>query len=389
MVLTEVIGAELGAPSARNSKPFWLCPFHGDRNPSLTITPDGEHWKCFGCGASGDGIDFLRRRGATFQEAVARLGRSEEFGLDDSPSPRKRRPRAKPGPSLPSPPIKPPPEWESILGPHVEAAAALLGSGEGAKARAYLRARGLSDATIDAAGLGGRPEDGVADDAIKLWRGLWIPWRDADGRLIAVVVKRPKGRDPKYLAISGSKRSGWYPRRPPADLPIVAVEGELDALLLGQELAGLASVATLGSASGDPAKIPLEDMVPLQRCPRVYAAHDGDAAGEEAASAFARVVGGARRVAPPGAKDWTDARAAGVDLRAWWVALLAPPERPNDDIRTPPPPMLPTPALPPQPDRRQRQPDPPAWEEERPGVFYPADLDRRQREFLERIAGNP
>jgi len=35
-----------------------LCPIHTDRSPSFIIYPDGR-FKCFGCGASGSGIDFV------------------------------------------------------------------------------------------------------------------------------------------------------------------------------------------------------------------------------------------------------------------------------------------------------------------------------------------
>jgi hypothetical protein len=53
---------------------------------------------------------------------------------------------------------------------------------------------------------------------------------------------------------------------------------------------------------------------------------DADSAGDKAAAGWpAR----ARRVRPPGSfKDWTEARAAGVDLARWWRALLAGDPRP-------------------------------------------------------------
>ncbi|MEI6499868.1 MAG: CHC2 zinc finger domain-containing protein, partial [Armatimonadota bacterium] len=52
-----------------------LCPFHNERTPSLIVTGKGE-FHCFGCGAHGDGIDFLQRRdGLSFPEALAEAGR--------------------------------------------------------------------------------------------------------------------------------------------------------------------------------------------------------------------------------------------------------------------------------------------------------------------------
>ena len=37
------------------------CPFHADRSPSFTIFADGERFHCFGCGASGDVLDYVMR----------------------------------------------------------------------------------------------------------------------------------------------------------------------------------------------------------------------------------------------------------------------------------------------------------------------------------------
>jgi DNA primase len=38
---------------------FGLCPFHADKNPSLSINPTKNLWQCFGCGAAGDVIRFV------------------------------------------------------------------------------------------------------------------------------------------------------------------------------------------------------------------------------------------------------------------------------------------------------------------------------------------
>jgi len=46
------------------------CPFHDDRKPSLAVYEDG-YYKCFGCGASGDVIDFIMEiRNCDFKEAL-------------------------------------------------------------------------------------------------------------------------------------------------------------------------------------------------------------------------------------------------------------------------------------------------------------------------------
>lgn len=37
-----------------------LCPFHDDRNPSLSIDPEKNEWHCFGCDRKGDVIEWVR-----------------------------------------------------------------------------------------------------------------------------------------------------------------------------------------------------------------------------------------------------------------------------------------------------------------------------------------
>ena len=95
------------------------------------------------------------------------------------------------------------------------------------------------------------------------------------------------------------------------------VEGEFDAALLGQELANLAAVVTLGSASARPEG---SIYLAMLSAPFWYVATDADNAGDNAASGWpAR----ARRVRPPApCKDWTEAFQYPVNLRRWWTDRL-------------------------------------------------------------------
>ena len=53
---------------------FGLCPFHEDNNPSLSVNPGKNLWRCFGCGAAGDAIRFVELFDKiTFPEAVDQL----------------------------------------------------------------------------------------------------------------------------------------------------------------------------------------------------------------------------------------------------------------------------------------------------------------------------
>jgi DNA primase catalytic core len=71
VALVEAKGIDL----KKNGKSwFGLCPFHADKNPSLSINPVKNLWQCFGCGAAGDVIRFVELFDQVdFKEAVRRL----------------------------------------------------------------------------------------------------------------------------------------------------------------------------------------------------------------------------------------------------------------------------------------------------------------------------
>lgn len=53
---------------------FGLCPFHDDHNPSLSVNPTNNFWRCFGCGAGGDVIRFVELFDhVDFKQAVEKL----------------------------------------------------------------------------------------------------------------------------------------------------------------------------------------------------------------------------------------------------------------------------------------------------------------------------
>ena len=71
--ITEVIGKHIALK--RSGKQFkGLCPFHDEKTPSFYVDKTRGSFKCFGCGAWGDSIDFLRRvEGRSFPDAVRTL----------------------------------------------------------------------------------------------------------------------------------------------------------------------------------------------------------------------------------------------------------------------------------------------------------------------------
>ena len=57
--IAEVIGSYLSIKNA-GTRFKALCPFHKEKSPSFTISPDRQIYHCFGCGAGGDVIRFVQ-----------------------------------------------------------------------------------------------------------------------------------------------------------------------------------------------------------------------------------------------------------------------------------------------------------------------------------------
>ncbi len=313
-VATSLLGP---APGRRGGKGrlWWKCPFHDDANPSFHVNPVKRTWKCYGCSEHGDAAALaMKLKHCTFPEAVEFLaGKAAPSGKPPAPRPPAAGPAKAAGRPHEMPSGLPLADALTL----VDEAAARLWTPEGANALSYLRNRGLTDATIKTARLGWTSRVSIpVKDGTRFWdvSGIVIPWRDRD-RLTMVKIRRPEGKEPKY-AEAYRDLPAMFPA--PSVIrrgkPLVIVEGEFDALLLGQELAALAAVVTLGSAS---ARHEGSTYLAMLAAPTWYLAHDADDAGNKAASGWpAR----ARRVRPPDPhKDWTEAHQAGIDLRRWWT----------------------------------------------------------------------
>jgi DNA primase len=54
-----------------------LCPFHGEKTPSFTVSPSKQFYHCFGCGAHGNAIGFqMEYGGMGYVDAVKELAAS-------------------------------------------------------------------------------------------------------------------------------------------------------------------------------------------------------------------------------------------------------------------------------------------------------------------------
>jgi DNA primase len=127
-----------------------LCPFHGEKSPSFSVSPSKQFYHCFGCGKNGNAISFLMEHGGmSFVEAVKDL--AQQYGLqvpedDVSPQDRARAAQMR--------------EQQATLSSVLEKAGqayikALRGS---ERAIAYFKGRGLSGEIARTFGLGYAPE---------------------------------------------------------------------------------------------------------------------------------------------------------------------------------------------------------------------------------------
>jgi len=70
-----------------------LCPFHSEKTPSFTVSPEKQIFHCFGCGESGSVFNFLmKQEGISFPQAVRELARRYGISLpsaDMSPEEKK------------------------------------------------------------------------------------------------------------------------------------------------------------------------------------------------------------------------------------------------------------------------------------------------------------
>ena len=71
--IIEVLGSRIELRKAGREYKA-LCPFHGEKTPSFTVSPDKGFYHCFGCGAHGTALGFLMEHDhLSFVEAVEEL----------------------------------------------------------------------------------------------------------------------------------------------------------------------------------------------------------------------------------------------------------------------------------------------------------------------------
>lgn len=277
-----------------------LCPFHNEKTPSFTVYPENGSFYCFGCGAGGEVVSFIRRaENLDFIEAVRflcdRVGMTmPSDGFDDSLAQKRRK----------------------IYEMNREAARFFhecLLSEKGKTALQYYLDRGYTKKTITRFGLGYAPDEWSAllshlrekgysyEDAYEanlarksekngktsffdnFRNRVIVPIIDARGNIVAFGGRVLDNSKPKYINTADTpvyKKSlgvfGLNFAKNSKEKSLILVEGYMDAIALHQ--AGFTnSIACLGTAlTGEMAHL-------LSRyADEILLAYDNDEAGQKA-----------------------------------------------------------------------------------------------------------
>ena len=280
-----------------------LCPFHTEKSPSFSINPEKGVYYCYGCGAKGDVITFVRElEKLDFSAAVERLAAKANVTLryDNEAAGRDRVRRTKLLEAM-----------EHAVDWYHER---LLTGSDAGRARSYLRSRGYDAEAIRRFRIGWAPDgwdtlcralDLPTDVARDTGLGylnkigkvndffqsrILFPIFDASGSAIAFGGRKlPDAEGPKYKNSSETKvysksrtlyGLNWAKAGIVEAGEVIVCEGYTD--VIGFHRAGLArAVATCGTALADEHFRMLKNYAR-----RIVLAYDADAAGQTAAEKF-------------------------------------------------------------------------------------------------------
>ncbi len=281
------------------------CPFHDEKTPSFTVSPDKQFYYCFGCGASGNALGFIMDyERLAFPEAVEQLARLAGLEVPRETQSQAQKEQAETKKSI----------YTLLEQADIYYQAQLRQHPQREQAVTYLKRRGLDGRTAKDYGIGFAPPgwdnllkalgNGAEEQRLLIEAGMLIhypeekklydrfrhrimfPIRDTRGRVIGFGGRVLGDDKPKYLNSpetpvfhKGQELYGLYEARLAyRELPrLLVVEGYMDVVSLAQF--GIRyGVATLGTACGE------EHLARAFKHTReVVFCFDGDQAGRAAA----------------------------------------------------------------------------------------------------------
>lgn len=287
-----------------------LCPFHNDKSPSLSVSPDKQIYKCFSCGEAGNVFTFvMKQKNLSFIEAVKYLADKANIPIEFEDSKQKVVNRKK----------------DILYKINVEAARYFFANlSNNKKASEYFFNRGIKNSTIRKFGLG-YAKDGWSNiiyylkrkgfkEELLLEAGLAIknenkgtiydrfrnrvmfPVFDVKGRVIGFGGRVFDDSKPKYLnspeTIIFQKRTNLYGlnfaiKNNIADRTLIMVEGYMDCISLHQyDITNV--VASLGTA------LTVNQARLIKRyADKVIISYDADVAGQNATLRGLEILKGA------------------------------------------------------------------------------------------------
>ena len=298
--IVQIVSAYL--PLKRDGRRYWgLCPFHHEKTPSFSVTPELNLYYCFGCKAGGNVVQFvMEMEKLSYHEAILYLAdklHMQAPQLIEDPDYERRRS-----------------ERERLLAANKEAAAYFyreLWTERGKPMLDYFYRRGLSDAVIRRFGLGASLDEwddltlyltqkGFSEAELRsaglivtkeggrrfdFFRGrAMFPIIDQFGNVLAFGGRTLGNDQPKYLNTGDTpifnKRLGVFAAnllKKERNLQrVILVEGYMDVVALSQ--AGVAGVAaTLGTSL-----TPEQARLLKRFAPEIWVSYDGDEAGQHA-----------------------------------------------------------------------------------------------------------
>jgi DNA primase len=282
-----------------------LCPFHSEKSPSFTVTPEKQIYRCFGCNVGGNLIRFVMEiEGLSFSEAITKLAEEADIPITWEEASEEQNEQQQ--------------EKATLLKAYDFAAKLyhyILGNTEQGKvAKGYLASRGISDKLIDTFQIGYAPAmwDTLVQQLVKrefdltlMEKGglisakhegtgyvdkfrerIMFPICDAAGKVIAFGGRSMGDAQPKYLnspesTLFNKSRTMYnlHLARPNMRKLQQAVlfEGYVDVIKAWE--AGINNgVATMGTA------LTKEHAALLNRnADQIVVCYDGDNAGQSAA----------------------------------------------------------------------------------------------------------
>ncbi|MGE5337686.1 MAG: DNA primase [Gemmatimonadota bacterium] len=332
-----------------------LCPFHGEKTPSFTVSPSKQFYHCFGCGVHGSAVGFLMEsRGLGFVEAVHELAQQAGMQVPETSGGREQTSKAR------------------GLADALQQAADFYRRKlkDSPAAIDYLKGRGLSGQTAARFVLGFSPEGRQAlreafetyEDARLVEAGLvsvddggrrydrfrgrvMFPIRNRRGAVIGFGARSIDGSEPKYLNSpetplfhKGQELYGLFEAQDAIRKRgrAIVCEGYMDVIQLSQAGFG-ESVAALGTAINSTHVANL-----FRATDHVIFAFDGDAAGRKAArralEAALTAIGDAKRasfvflpegedpdslIKAQGASAFEGELARAMPMSAWFMRVVS------------------------------------------------------------------